>query len=69
VPPRRLTVETQLAKMYDAFLQEKDPLRKSRLLTDLHDCNETLYFRLVIKHIKEMGMYAAKRLGTRPLKH
>jgi hypothetical protein len=55
--------------MYDAFLQEKDPLRKSRLLTDLHDCNETLYFRLVIKHIKEMGLYAAKRLGTRPLKH
>ncbi|KAE9001889.1 NADP-dependent malic enzyme [Phytophthora fragariae] len=54
VPPRRLTVEAQLDKMYAIFSKEEDPLRKSRL-TDLHDRNETLYFRLMIKHMKEMA--------------
>ncbi|KAG6623850.1 NAD-dependent malic enzyme [Phytophthora cinnamomi] len=55
VPPRRLTAEAQLDKMYAIFSKEEDPLRKSRFLTDLHDRNETLYFRLVIKHMKEMA--------------
>jgi hypothetical protein len=58
VPPRRLTADAQLAKMYDIFSKEEDPLRKSRFLTDLHDRNETLYFRLVIEHIKETGRWA-----------
>ncbi|RLN85292.1 hypothetical protein BBJ28_00019483 [Nothophytophthora sp. Chile5] len=55
VPPRRLTVDTQLAKVYQVFSEEPDPLRKSRFLSDLHDRNETLYFRLLIKHMAEMG--------------
>ena len=55
VPPRRLTVKAQLTKLYDTFSQEKDTLSKSRFLTDLHDRNETLFFRLLIKHMKEMG--------------
>ncbi|KAG6955801.1 hypothetical protein JG688_00011731 [Phytophthora aleatoria] len=55
VPPRRLTVEAQLTKLYDTFCLEKDPLSKSRFLTDLHDRNETLFFRLLIKHMKEMA--------------
>ncbi|KAE9267366.1 hypothetical protein PR003_g31800 [Phytophthora rubi] len=42
VPPRRLTVEAQLDKMYAIFSTEEDPLRKSCFLTDLHDRNETL---------------------------
>ncbi|CAH0485428.1 unnamed protein product [Peronospora farinosa] len=55
VPPRRLTMEAQLSKLYDAFCEQKDPLDKSRFLTDLHDRNETLFFRLLIKHVKEMA--------------
>ncbi|CEG49476.1 nad-dependent malic [Plasmopara halstedii] len=55
VPPRRLKVEAQLAKLYETFSQEKDPLSKSRFLTDLHDRNETLFFRLLIMHMKEMA--------------
>lgn len=64
VPPRRLTVEAQLDKMYAIFSKEEDPLRKSRFLTDLHDRNETLYFRLMIKHMKEMGAYYSISLLT-----
>lgn len=55
VPPRRLTVEAQLAKVYETFSQAEDPLSRSRFLTDLHDRNETLFFRLLIKHMKEMA--------------
>lgn len=55
VPPRRLTMGTQLDKLYHAFLAEEDMLRKNLFLSDLHNRNETLFFRLLIEHIEEMA--------------
>ena len=55
VPPRRLNMRTQLDKLYEIYSEECDPLRKNRFLADLHDRNETLFFRLLTRHIVEMG--------------
>jgi malate dehydrogenase (oxaloacetate-decarboxylating) len=48
VPPRRL-------KMHELYQAEPDPLRKNIFLSDLHNRNETLFFRLLIDHMEEMG--------------
>ena len=55
VPPRWLKMATQLEKLYESYLEEEDALRKNMFLTDLHNRNETLFFRLLIQHIEEMA--------------
>lgn len=55
VPPRRLKMSTQLDKLYQAFCEEEDPLRKNIFLAELQNRNETLFFRLLITHMEEMG--------------
>ncbi|GLE08715.1 hypothetical protein PINS_up020078 [Pythium insidiosum] len=55
VPPRRLTMQVQLDKLYELFTNEPDPLRKNIFLSDLHNRNETLFFRLLIDHMDEMA--------------
>ena len=55
VPPRRLKMHVQLQKLYELYQAEPDPLRKNIFLSDLHNRNETLFFRLLIDHMEEMG--------------
>lgn len=55
VPPRRLNMQTQLDKLYEVYQSEPDPLRKNMFLSDLQNRNETLFFRLLINHMEEMG--------------
>lgn len=55
MPPRKLEIDVQLDKLYEIYSDEPDALRKNVFLQDLHNRNETLFFRLLIKHIKEMG--------------
>lgn len=57
-------METQLAKLYEVYQAEPDPLRKNMFLSDLQNRNETLFFRLLIKHMAEMG---ASFMLLRPL--
>lgn len=48
-------MDVQLEKLYQIYSEEPDALRKNVFLQDLQNRNETLFFRLLIKHIKEMG--------------
>jgi len=47
---------TQLDKLYSILNEEPDPLKKNMFLSDLQNRNETLFFRLLIDHIEEMGL-------------
>lgn len=55
VPPRRLRMDVQLAKLYEIYSEEADPLRKNLFLSDLHNRNEPLFFRMLIDHMVEMA--------------
>lgn len=63
VPPRRLNMQTQLDKLYEVYQAEPDPLRKNMFLSDLQNRNETLFFRLLINHMEEMGTWSTARLS------
>ncbi len=54
LPPAICTIEEQLLRVYENFLQKPTPLEKFIYLTSLHDRNETLFFRLVHERIDEM---------------
>lgn len=61
-------MQTQLEKLYEVYQSEPDPLRKNIFLSDLQNRNETLFFRLLINHMEEMGTLWP--LGTHvPLLH
>jgi malate dehydrogenase (oxaloacetate-decarboxylating) len=60
VPPRRLDMDAQLKKIYQVYSEEPDPLRKNIFLSDLQNRNETLFFRLLIDNIKELGTSVAR---------
>ncbi|RHY27715.1 hypothetical protein DYB32_006589 [Aphanomyces invadans] len=49
-------MKAQLEKLYSLYQEEEDPLRKNIFLSDLQNRNETLFFRLLIDYIEEMGM-------------
>lgn len=54
LPPAICTIEQQLERVYDNFSRQESNIEKFIYLADLHDRNETLYFRLVHDHIDEM---------------
>lgn len=54
LPPHIETIEQQIARCYEAFQNEPTPLEKHVFLRNLQDENETLFYRLVLEHIKEM---------------
>ncbi len=41
-------------RAYDAFTAEPDDLDKHIFLRELHDENETLFYRLLLEHVAEM---------------
>ncbi|MCC6132743.1 MAG: NAD-dependent malic enzyme [Acidobacteria bacterium] len=54
LPPAVSTMEQQLTRVYENFLDRPTPLGKYGFLASLHDRNETLFFRLVHERIDEM---------------
>lgn len=54
VPPARCTMEQQLDRAYENFLNKRSDLERYIHLASLQDRNETLFFRLVHEHIDEM---------------
>lgn len=48
------TLEEQVIRRYQNFLAQKDQLSKYTFLSSLQDCNEVLFYRLVLNHISEM---------------
>jgi malate dehydrogenase (oxaloacetate-decarboxylating) len=54
LPPRVLTLEEDIALAYEQYLQKKTDLERHVYLNSLHDRNETLFFALLLAHLKEM---------------
>jgi malate dehydrogenase (oxaloacetate-decarboxylating) len=49
VPPAHVTLDQQVARVYAQYRRQPDVL-----LTEIHDRNETLFYRLLITHLTEM---------------
>ncbi|OXY95593.1 NAD-dependent malic enzyme [Streptomyces diastatochromogenes] len=54
VPPGVLTQDEQAERAYTQFREQPNDLAKSLNLTNLHDRNEVLFYRLVGDHLEEM---------------
>ena len=54
LPPHVASMEDQLARTYENYSRKESDLERYIYLASLHDRNETLFFRLVSEHIKEM---------------
>jgi malate dehydrogenase (oxaloacetate-decarboxylating) len=53
LPPSISSVEEQLARNYENFAAQPNDLEKFNFLSDLHDRNETLFFRFLHEYIDE----------------
>jgi malate dehydrogenase (oxaloacetate-decarboxylating) len=54
LPPAVETIEDQLQRAYRQYSLNIDALQKNIFLNNLYNTNETLFFRLMSDHIKEM---------------
>ena len=54
VPPAHVTLDQQVARVYAQYLRQPDDLARNVLLTEVHDRNEVLFYRLLIQHLPEM---------------
>jgi malate dehydrogenase (oxaloacetate-decarboxylating) len=54
VPPAHVTLDQQVSRVYAQYRRQPDDLAKNVLLTEIHDRNETLFYRLLISHLPEM---------------
>jgi malate dehydrogenase (oxaloacetate-decarboxylating) len=54
VPPAHVTLDQQVARVYAQYRRQPDDLLKNVLLTEIHDRNETLFYRLLTTHLTEM---------------
>ena len=54
VPPAHVTLDQQVARVYAQYLRQPDDLARNVLLTEVHDRNEVLFYRLLISHLPEM---------------
>ena len=54
LPPHVAQMEDQLARTYENYSRKDSDLERYIHLASLHDRNETLFFRLVYDHIREM---------------
>ncbi len=54
LPPHVAQMEDQLTRTYENYQRKDSDLERYIYLASLHDRNETLFFRLVYEHIREM---------------
>jgi len=54
LPTRVESIDEQLQRELDSFRRFKNDLNRNDYLSELHDRNEVLYYRLVCGHIEEM---------------
>ncbi len=54
VPPAHVTLDQQVARVYAQYQRQPDDLARNVLLTEIHDRNEVLFYRLLIGHLTEM---------------
>ena len=54
LPPHVETLETQIARAYDAFGRKSTDMERHIFLRAMQDRNETLFYRFISEHLKEM---------------
>jgi malate dehydrogenase (oxaloacetate-decarboxylating) len=54
LPPHVSQMEDQLARTYENYERKDSDLERYIYLASLHDRNETLFFRLLYEHVREM---------------
>ncbi|HEX6541358.1 MAG TPA: NAD-dependent malic enzyme [Ktedonobacterales bacterium] len=55
LPPHVATMEQQLARTYENYQRKATDLERYIFLASLQDRNETLFYRLLLEHIREMS--------------
>ncbi|MDH3413202.1 MAG: NAD-dependent malic enzyme [Gammaproteobacteria bacterium] len=54
LPPTSLTIDQQLARVYENYQRQPDDINRYLYLIALQDRNETLFYRLLSDHVEEM---------------
>jgi len=54
LPPAHLTLEDQVARVYEQYRRQPDDLARNVTVNALHDRNEVLFYRLLTEHLGEM---------------
>ncbi len=54
LPPTSMTIEAQLARVYENYQRQPDDINRYLYLIALQDRNETLFYRLLNEHVEEM---------------
>ncbi len=54
LPPVVVTLEDQVVRLYNGYLNEPDDLAKYQFLRAVQERNEVLYFALISAHLEEM---------------
>ncbi|HVB45269.1 MAG TPA: NAD-dependent malic enzyme [Streptosporangiaceae bacterium] len=54
IPPAHVTLDQQVARVYAQYQRQPDALARNVLLTEIHDRNEVLFYRLLTTHLTEM---------------
>jgi malate dehydrogenase (oxaloacetate-decarboxylating) len=54
IPPGHMTLEEQVSRVYAQYRRQTTDLERNVLLTELHDRNEVLFYRLLASHLPEM---------------
>jgi len=54
IPSGHVTLDQQVARVYAQYLRQSSELAKNVYLSDVHDRNEVLFYRLLTSHLNEM---------------
>jgi malate dehydrogenase (oxaloacetate-decarboxylating) len=54
IPAGHMTLDEQVSRVYAQYQRQTTDLARNVLLTELHDRNEVLFYRLLISHLSEM---------------
>ncbi len=54
IPSGHVTLDQQVNRVYAQYLRQSTDLAKNVYLTDVHDRNEVLFYRLLTSHLSEM---------------
>jgi malate dehydrogenase (oxaloacetate-decarboxylating) len=54
IPPGHMTLDEQVSRVYAQYLRQTTDLARNVLLTEVHDRNEVLFYRLLASHLREM---------------
>lgn len=64
VPPRQLPLDVQAEKIIAQVRQRPTDVEKHIFLASLQDRNETLFYRVLIDHIEELGIVSFRSLAA-----